>query len=77
MRQKEGHAMRRLSDVQTVLRRLRKKYRTYLDKGDMESAKRTKYLIHAYEWVLEIQANPSPVERDQRILRKEKDTPFA
>ena len=56
--------MRRLSDVQAVLRRLRKKYRTYLDKGDMESAKRTKYLIHAYEWVLEIQANPSPVERD-------------
>lgn len=56
--------MRRLSEVQTTLTRLRKKYRSYIDKGDTKSAERVKYLIHAYEWVLEIQPNPSPIERD-------------
>ena len=51
--------MRKLSDVQNTLFRLRKKYRSAIEKENSEDAVRIKNAIHALEWVLEIQNTPT------------------
>lgn len=58
--------MRKLSDVQTTLIRLRKKYRSFLENGKAtpEDLNRLKTSIHALEWVLEIQPTPTSVQTD-------------
>nr|DAS58624.1 MAG TPA: hypothetical protein [Caudoviricetes sp.] len=56
--------MRKLSDVQTTLTRLRKKYRQSIEKGDIDSVKRLEDSIHTLEWILEIQTTPTTDSRD-------------
>lgn len=58
--------MRKLSDVQSTLMRLRKKYRTALanENSNQEDLNRLKVSIHALEWVLEIQPMPTSVKTD-------------
>lgn len=47
--------MRKMSEVQTTLIRLRKKYTNALKRKDTESIIRLDHAIHALEWVLEMQ----------------------
>lgn len=56
--------MKSLSNVQTTLTRLRKKYRKAIENRDAESTARLKPAIHALEWVLEMQNTPTSVDTD-------------
>lgn len=56
--------MRKQSDVQTTLTRLRKEYRKAIENKDQEKISRLKEVIHTLEWILEIQANPTTEPRD-------------
>lgn len=47
--------MKKMSEVQTNLIRLRKKYTRALKRKDTEAILRLDHAIHALEWVLEMQ----------------------
>ena len=49
--------MRKLSEVQTELMKLRKLYRESLKKEDAEKSTNLSIKIHTLEWVLNIQNN--------------------
>ena len=56
--------MRKQSDVQTTLTRLRKEYRKAIENEDQGKISRLKEVIHTLEWILEIQTNPTTEPRD-------------
>lgn len=56
--------MKKLSEVQNTVIRLRKKYRKALNDKNSEDSIRLKHAIHALEYVLDIQKNPTTVDTD-------------